>query len=72
MLAWIHTFEFSQGSMSGPAPIRASARLPRRAAPSSLRRRTPMARFAMARAAYLMRDLDVFYAEADVRSPEPA
>ncbi len=65
MLAWIHTFEFTQGlnvrhGTDARELALAAARRAIELAPAN-----SMARFAMARASYLMRDLDVFYAEAE-------
>jgi TolB-like protein/DNA-binding winged helix-turn-helix (wHTH) protein/tetratricopeptide (TPR) repeat protein len=64
MLAWIHTIEYSQGFNVRPEsdPRERALAAARRAI--ELAPANPMARFAMARAAYLKRDLDVFYAEA--------
>jgi Flp pilus assembly protein TadD len=64
MLAWIHTFEYSQGYNKRPDsdPRERALAAARRAV--ELAPANPMARFAMARAAYLLRDLDLFYAEA--------
>jgi TolB-like protein/DNA-binding winged helix-turn-helix (wHTH) protein/tetratricopeptide (TPR) repeat protein len=64
MLAWMHTLEYSQGynqlpGADGRERGLAAARRAIELAPAN-----PMARFAMARASYLMRDLDLFYAEA--------
>ena len=50
---------------SGTAPIRASVALAAARRAIELAPANSMARFAMARASYLMRDLDVFYAEAE-------
>lgn len=65
MLAWIHTFEFTQGLNVRPGtdPRENALTAARRAI--ELAPANSMARFAMARASYLMRDLDVFYAEAE-------
>ena len=65
MLAWIHTFEFTQGLNVRPGtdPRELALNAARRAI--ELAPANSMARFAMARASYLMRDLDVFYAEAE-------
>jgi Flp pilus assembly protein TadD len=64
MLAWIHTIEYSQGFNKRPDsdPRERALAAARRAV--ELAPANPMARFAMARAAYLKRDLDLFYAEA--------
>ncbi len=64
MLAWIHTFEFTQdlNKRPGSDPRERALAAARRAI--DLAPTNPMARFAMARAAYLKGDLDVFYAEA--------
>lgn len=64
MLAWIHTIEYSQGYNARPGsdPRERALAAARRAI--ELAPANPMARFAMARAAYLSRDLDLFYAEA--------
>jgi TolB-like protein/DNA-binding winged helix-turn-helix (wHTH) protein/Tfp pilus assembly protein PilF len=64
MLAWIHTLEFTQDMNKRPGSdgreqALAAARRAIELAPAN-----SMARFAMARASYLMQDLDVFYAEA--------
>ena len=64
MLAWIHTFEFSQGLNKVPGSDARERALAAARRAIELAPANPMARFAMARAAYLMRDLDVFYAEA--------
>lgn len=64
MLAWIYTFEYTQGlnKRLGTDAREAALVAARRAI--ELAPANPMARFAMARANYLMHDLDVFYAEA--------
>jgi TolB-like protein/Flp pilus assembly protein TadD len=64
MLAWIHTIEYSQGFNPRPHsdPRERALAAARRAI--ELAPANPMARFAMGRAAYLKRDLDLFYAEA--------
>jgi adenylate cyclase len=64
MLAWIHTIEYSQGFNQRPDsdPRERALAAARRAI--ELAPANPMARFAMGRAAYLKRDLDLFYAEA--------
>jgi len=64
MLSWIHTFEYSQGYNRQPDsdPRERALAAARRAI--ELAPANPMARFAMARASYLMRDLEVFHAEA--------
>ncbi|MGH6816490.1 MAG: winged helix-turn-helix domain-containing tetratricopeptide repeat protein [Hyphomicrobiaceae bacterium] len=64
MLAWIHSFEYTQGLNKRPGvdALEQSFAVARRAV--ELAPANPMARFAMARAAYLMRDLHLFYAEA--------
>jgi TolB-like protein len=64
MLGWIHTFEYTQGLNRRPDgdPRERALAAARRAV--ELAPANPMARFAMARAAYLMHDLDLFYAEA--------
>jgi adenylate cyclase len=64
MLAWIHTFEFSLGLNKVPGSDARERALAAARRAIELAPANPMARFAMARAAYLMRDLDVFYAEA--------
>jgi adenylate cyclase len=64
MLAWIHTLEYTQDMNKRPGtdPRELALTAARRAI--ELAPANPMARFAMARAAYLKRDLDVLYAEA--------
>ena len=65
MLAWVHTLEYSQDMNKRPDldPRQLALTAARRAV--ALAPANPMARFAMARASYLMRDLEVFYAEAE-------
>jgi TolB-like protein/DNA-binding winged helix-turn-helix (wHTH) protein/tetratricopeptide (TPR) repeat protein len=65
MLAWVHTLEYSQdmNKRHGLDPRQLALAAARRAI--ALAPANPMARFAMARASYLARDLEVFYAEAE-------
>jgi len=65
MLAWVHTLEYSQDMNKRPDmdPRQLSLAAARRAI--ALAPANSMARFAMARATYLLRDLEVFYAEAE-------
>jgi len=65
MLAWVHTLEYSQDMNKRPGmdPRQLSLAAARRAI--ALAPANSMARFAMARATYLLRDLEVFYAEAE-------
>lgn len=65
MLAWIHTFEYSQGLNKRPGTDARELSLAAARRAIELAPANPMARFAMARASYLMRDLEVFYAEAE-------
>lgn len=65
MLAWIHTFEYTQDLNKRPGTNAREASLAAARRAIELAPANPMARFAMARASYLMRDLDVFYAEAE-------
>ena len=64
LLACIHTIEYSQGfnRREGSDPRERALAAAQRAI--ELAPANPMSRFAMARAAYLKRDLDLFYAEA--------
>ena len=64
MLAWVHTVEYAQDCNKRPGvdPLECAMAAARRAV--ELAPANPMARFAMARATYLMRDLEAFYAEA--------
>jgi len=64
MLAWIHTLEYSQSFNTRPDsdPRERALAAARRAI--ELAPANPMARFAMARAAFLKHDLDLFHAEA--------
>ena len=65
MLGWIHTYEYTQdlNKRAGTDARERSLAAARRAI--ELAPANSLARFAMARASYLMRDLDVFYAEAE-------
>jgi TolB-like protein/DNA-binding winged helix-turn-helix (wHTH) protein len=65
MLAWVHTLEYSQDMNKRPGtdPRQLSLDAARRAI--ALAPANSMARFAMARANYLLRDLEVFYAEVE-------
>jgi adenylate cyclase len=65
MLAWVHTLEYSQDMNKRPGldPRELALAAARRAI--ALAPANPIARFAMARASYLARDLEVFYAEAE-------
>jgi tetratricopeptide (TPR) repeat protein len=64
ILAWVHTVEYSYGHNRDPSsdPLKRALLAARRAV--DLAPANPVARFAMARTAYLMRDLDLFRAEA--------
>ena len=64
MLAWIHTFEYTQDMNKRPGTDARELALTAARRAIELAPANPMARFAMARAAYLNRDLDVLYAEA--------
>jgi len=65
MLAWVHTLEYSQDMNKRPGldPRELALSAARRAI--ALAPANPIARFAMARASYLARDLEVFYSEAE-------
>lgn len=65
MLAWVHTLEYSQDMNKRPGldPRELALDTARRAI--ALAPANPIARFAMARASYLARNLEVFYAEAE-------
>src|SRR5262245_46598148 len=65
MLAWVHTLEYSQDMNKRPDmdPRQRSLAAARRAI--ALAPANSVARVAMARATYLLRDLEVFYAEAE-------
>ena len=65
MLAWVHTLEYSQdmNTRAGLDPRELALAAARRAI--ALAPANPMSRFAMARASYLARDLEVFYAECE-------
>ncbi len=63
ILAWVHTLEYSYGyNLRSGDPRERALAAARRAV--ELAPANPIARFGMARAAYLMGDLDLFYAEA--------
>ena len=64
VLAWVHTLEYTYGynRRAGADPLERALAAARRAV--ELAPANPVARFAMARAAYVVRDLDLFYAEA--------
>ncbi|WP_291868519.1 winged helix-turn-helix domain-containing protein [Bradyrhizobium sp.] len=64
VLAWVHTLEYTYGynMRAGTDPLEAALVAARRAI--NLAPANPVARFAMARTAYVMRDLHLFYAEA--------
>ncbi|WP_291852478.1 winged helix-turn-helix domain-containing protein [Bradyrhizobium sp.] len=64
VLAWVHTLEYTYGynARAGLDPLEAALVAARRAI--DLAPANPVSRFAMARAAYVMRDLHLFYAEA--------
>jgi TolB-like protein/DNA-binding winged helix-turn-helix (wHTH) protein len=64
MLAWIHTLEYTQDMNKRPGTDARELALTAARRAIELAPANPMARFAMARAAYLKRDLDVLYAEA--------
>ena len=63
MLAWVHTVGYSQDHNTGPEhPLEQALAAARRAV--DLAPGNPMARFAMARTAYLMKNLELFRVEA--------
>ena len=64
MLAWIHTLEYTQDMNKRPGTDARELALAAARRANELAPANPMARFAMARAAYLSRDLDTLYAEA--------
>lgn len=64
MLTWIHTLEFTQDLNKRPGSDARERALAGARRAIELAPANPMARFAMARASYLMHDLEVFYAEA--------
>jgi tetratricopeptide (TPR) repeat protein len=65
MLAWVHTLEYSQDMNKRPGLDARQLAIAAARRAVALAPANPMARFAMARASYLMRDLEVFYAEAE-------
>jgi tetratricopeptide (TPR) repeat protein len=65
MLAWVHTLEYSQDMNKRPGLDARGLAIAAARRAVALAPANPMARFAMARASYLMRDLEVFYAEAE-------
>jgi len=66
ILAWVHSIEYSEGHNRRPDsdPRERALAAGRRAV--ELEPASPLAHFGMARAAYLKRDLDLFYTEAAI------
>jgi TolB-like protein/DNA-binding winged helix-turn-helix (wHTH) protein len=65
MLAWVHTLEYSQDMNKRPGLDPRELALDAARSAITLAPANPIARFAMARASYLARNLEVFYAEAE-------